>query len=58
MKHVAVLHRIAEKEFDDAIGWYEGQREGLGHAKCGEPKFHFVTARVTICDGKCHGLSA
>ena len=25
-----VLRRIAEKEFDDSIAWYENEREGLG----------------------------
>ena len=25
-----VLRRIAEKEFDESITWYEGKREGLG----------------------------
>jgi plasmid stabilization system protein ParE len=30
MKRAVVLHGIAECEFDDAIGWYEAQRKGLG----------------------------
>ena len=25
-----VLRRVAEKEFDDSIAWYEAKREGLG----------------------------
>ena len=31
MKRGLVLRRVAEKEFDDSIAWYESQREGLGH---------------------------
>ena len=30
MKRGFVLRRVAEKEFDDSIGWYESEREGLG----------------------------
>ncbi len=30
MKRCFVLRRVAEKEFDDSIGWYESEREGLG----------------------------
>ena len=30
MKCGLVFRRIAEREFDDAVGWYEGEREGLG----------------------------
>ena len=30
MKRSFVLRRIAEKEFDDSIAFYEKQREGLG----------------------------
>ena len=30
MKRGFVLRRIAEKEFDDSIAWYETKREGLG----------------------------
>ncbi len=30
MKRGFVLRRIAEKEFDDSIAHYEGEREGLG----------------------------
>jgi plasmid stabilization system protein ParE len=30
MKRGLVLRRIAEQEFDDAVAWYEGEREGLG----------------------------
>ena len=30
MKRRLVLRRVAEKEFDDSIAWYESQREGLG----------------------------
>ena len=30
MKRGFVLRRVAEKEFDDSIAWYESQREGLG----------------------------
>ena len=30
MKRRLVLRRVAEKEFDDAIAWYESQGEGLG----------------------------
>ena len=30
MKRGFVLRRVAEQEFDDAIAWYEGEREGLG----------------------------
>jgi plasmid stabilization system protein ParE len=30
MKRGFVLRRAAEKEFDDSIGWYESEREGLG----------------------------
>jgi toxin ParE1/3/4 len=30
MKRGIVLRRIAEKEFDDSIAFYEGRREGLG----------------------------
>ena len=26
-----VFRRLAKREFDDAISWYEGRREGLGH---------------------------
>jgi plasmid stabilization system protein ParE len=31
MNRGVVLRRVAEGEFDDAIAWYEGQREGLGN---------------------------
>jgi plasmid stabilization system protein ParE len=30
MKRGFVLRRVAEREFDDAIAWYGGQREALG----------------------------
>jgi plasmid stabilization system protein ParE len=30
MKRRLVLRRVAEKEFDDSIAWYESRREGLG----------------------------
>ena len=30
MKRGFVLRRVAEKEFDDSIAWYESQRGGLG----------------------------
>jgi plasmid stabilization system protein ParE len=30
MKRGFVLRRIAEREYDDAIAWYEREREGLG----------------------------
>jgi plasmid stabilization system protein ParE len=30
MKRGVVLRRLAEQEFDDSIGFYEKQREGLG----------------------------
>jgi plasmid stabilization system protein ParE len=30
MKRGFVLRRVAEKEFDDSIAWYESQREGWG----------------------------
>ena len=30
MKCGLVFRRIAELEFDEAVGWYEGEREGLG----------------------------
>ena len=30
MKHGFVLRRVAEKEFDDSIAYYETEREGLG----------------------------
>jgi plasmid stabilization system protein ParE len=30
MKCGLVLRRVAEREFDDAVAWYEGEREGLG----------------------------
>lgn len=30
MKRGLVLRRVAEKEFDDSIAWYESQRQGLG----------------------------
>jgi plasmid stabilization system protein ParE len=30
MKRGFVLRRVAEKEFDDSISFYESQREGLG----------------------------
>jgi toxin ParE1/3/4 len=30
MKRGFVLRRLAEKEFDASIAWYEGEREGLG----------------------------
>jgi toxin ParE1/3/4 len=30
MKRGLVLRRVAEKEFEDSIAWYERQREGLG----------------------------
>ena len=30
MKRGFVLRRVAEKEFDDSIAWYENQRGGLG----------------------------
>ncbi len=30
MKRGIVLRRLAEQEFDDSIGFYEKQREGLG----------------------------
>jgi plasmid stabilization system protein ParE len=32
MKRGLVLRRIAEKEFDDSIAYYEKKREGLGRA--------------------------
>jgi plasmid stabilization system protein ParE len=31
MKRGFVLRRIAEKEFDDSIAYYESEREGLSH---------------------------
>ena len=30
MKRDLVFRRVAEKEFDEAIAWYERQRQGLG----------------------------
>jgi plasmid stabilization system protein ParE len=30
MKRRLVLRRVAEREFDDSIAWYESQHEGLG----------------------------
>jgi toxin ParE1/3/4 len=30
MKPGLVLRRAAERDFDDSIAWYEGQRKGLG----------------------------
>ena len=30
MKRGFVLRRVAEQEFDDSIGYYESEREGLG----------------------------
>ena len=30
MKRGFVLRRVAEKEFDDSIAYYEREREGLG----------------------------
>jgi plasmid stabilization system protein ParE len=30
MKRGFVLRRVAEKEFDDSIAWYESEREGSG----------------------------
>jgi toxin ParE1/3/4 len=30
MKRGFVLRRVAEKEFNDSIAWYDGEREGLG----------------------------
>jgi len=30
MKRGFVLRRVAEREFDDSIAWYENEREGLG----------------------------
>jgi plasmid stabilization system protein ParE len=30
MKRGLVLRRVAEKEFDDSIAYYEGERAGLG----------------------------
>ena len=30
MKRGLVLRRVAEKEFEDSIAWYESEREGLG----------------------------
>jgi plasmid stabilization system protein ParE len=30
MKRGFVLRRVADKEFDDSIAWYENEREGLG----------------------------
>ena len=30
MKRGLVLRRVAEREFDDAVAWYEGERDGLG----------------------------
>jgi len=30
MKRGLVLRRVAEREFDDSIAWYEAEREGLG----------------------------
>ena len=30
MKRGFVLRRIAEREFDESIAWYDGAREGLG----------------------------
>ena len=31
MKRGFVLRRVAEKEFDDSIAWYEREQKGLGH---------------------------
>ena len=30
MKRGILLRRVTEKEFDDSIAWYDGEREGLG----------------------------
>ena len=30
MKRGLVLRPVAEREFDDAVAWYESEREGLG----------------------------
>jgi plasmid stabilization system protein ParE len=30
MKRGFVLRRVAEKEYDDSIAWYESERKGLG----------------------------
>ncbi|HKG81165.1 MAG TPA: hypothetical protein VKA78_17140 [Pyrinomonadaceae bacterium] len=30
MSYMVVLRRIAKREFDDAIAWYENRHEGLG----------------------------
>ena|SRR6185312_1186412 len=30
MRRALALRRVAEKEFDDSICWYENQRKGLG----------------------------
>jgi len=30
MKRGLVLRRVEEREFGDAVAWYEGEREGLG----------------------------
>jgi plasmid stabilization system protein ParE len=31
MSFSVVFRRIAKREFDDAISWYQDRREGLGH---------------------------
>jgi len=41
MKRGFVLRRVAEKEFDDSIAWYESQRAGLGHEFRGVIEQHF-----------------
>lgn len=30
MSYMVVFRRIAKREFDDAIAWYENRHEGLG----------------------------
>jgi plasmid stabilization system protein ParE len=41
MRRGFVLRRVAEREFDDAIGWYESQRKGLGKEFRAEIERHF-----------------
>ena len=41
MKCGLVFRRIAEREFDDAVGWYEGEREGLGREFRASIQKHF-----------------
>jgi plasmid stabilization system protein ParE len=41
MKRGLVLRRIAEKEFDDSIAWYENEREGLGQEFRGTVEKYF-----------------